>query len=74
MFVLQSDTVSYILASLKQTCELYHRRIGELENRKYDLEKEVEGRDFQVEWAPSCGGHVELHKMRREKKHNTHTL
>lgn len=33
-------------------CELYHKRIVELENKKFDLEKEVEFRDFQVEWAP----------------------
>lgn len=41
----------YILATIKQVCENYHRRIDDLENKKFDLEKEVEFRDFQVEWA-----------------------
>ncbi|XP_072382018.1 troponin I isoform X6 [Diabrotica undecimpunctata] len=35
-------------ASLKQVCEGYHRRIVDLENKKFDLEKEVEFRDFQI--------------------------
>ena len=39
----------YILASLKQYCDMYHKRINDLENKKYDLEKEVEFRDLQVE-------------------------
>ncbi|XP_028140805.2 troponin I isoform X10 [Diabrotica virgifera virgifera] len=34
--------------SLKQVCEGYHRRIVDLENKKFDLEKEVEFRDFQI--------------------------
>nr|XP_015834629.1 PREDICTED: troponin I isoform X5 [Tribolium castaneum] len=34
--------------SLKGICQQYHKRIGELENQKYDLEKEVEFRDFQI--------------------------
>lgn len=38
-----------LLAQLKQYCEAYHKRIAELENKKFDLEKEVEFRDFQVE-------------------------
>lgn len=41
----------YILGTCKQVIQLYHKRIGELEVQKYDLEKEVEFRDFQVEWA-----------------------
>ncbi|CAH1963398.1 unnamed protein product [Acanthoscelides obtectus] len=32
----------------KQVCEMYHKRIIELENKKYDLEKEVEMRDFVI--------------------------
>nr|WUV29655.1 troponin I [Cylas formicarius] len=35
-------------ATCKQVCEQYYRRISELENKKYDLEKEVEFRDFQI--------------------------
>ncbi|KAJ3631035.1 hypothetical protein MTP99_012191 [Tenebrio molitor] len=34
--------------NIKQVCTQYHKRIGELENQKYDLEKEVEFRDFQI--------------------------
>ncbi|XP_048526301.1 troponin I isoform X3 [Dendroctonus ponderosae] len=33
---------------VKQVIEQYYRRIIDLENRKYDLEKEVEFRDFQI--------------------------
>ncbi|XP_018564823.1 troponin I isoform X9 [Anoplophora glabripennis] len=35
-------------ATTKQVCENYHRRIADLENKKFDLEKEVEFRDFQI--------------------------
>uniref|UniRef100_A0A146KS90 Troponin I n=1 Tax=Lygus hesperus TaxID=30085 RepID=A0A146KS90_LYGHE len=35
-------------ASVKSICESYHKRISELENKKYDIEKEVEYRDLQI--------------------------
>lgn len=38
------------LGTVKQVVEQYYRRLIDLENRKYDLEKEVELRDFQVDW------------------------
>lgn len=34
--------------NLKQYCQTYYKRICDLENSKYDLEKEVENRDFQI--------------------------
>ncbi|CAH1123641.1 unnamed protein product [Ceutorhynchus assimilis] len=34
--------------TVKQVCEQYYRRIVDLENKKYDLEKEVEFREFQI--------------------------
>jgi troponin I len=34
--------------NLRKFCEYYHKRICELENTKYDLEKEVEARDWQI--------------------------
>lgn len=37
-----------ILVALKQYLDQYHKRIGDLENQKYDLEKEVEFKDMQV--------------------------
>jgi len=33
---------------LKQYCTQYHKRVCELENNKYDIEKDVEFRDFQI--------------------------
>lgn len=49
---------SVFLGQVKQVIEQYYRRIIDLENRKYDLEKEVEFRDFQVEILATCKGHV----------------
>lgn len=36
------------LGQVKQVIDQYYRRLIELENSKYDLEKEVEMRNFQV--------------------------
>ena len=33
---------------LKSICQEYYRRICDVENSKYDLEKEVEFKDYQV--------------------------
>lgn len=49
-------------------CETYHRRIADLENKKFDLEKEVEFRDFQVE----NGGHDEIMHLRRITSHTSY--
>uniref|UniRef100_A0A1Y1MRZ3 Troponin I n=1 Tax=Photinus pyralis TaxID=7054 RepID=A0A1Y1MRZ3_PHOPY len=35
-------------ASVKSLCESYHKRISDLEHKKYDIEKEVEFRDLQI--------------------------
>ncbi|KAJ8932366.1 hypothetical protein NQ314_014733 [Rhamnusium bicolor] len=40
------------MLALKQVCDGYHKRIVDLENKKFDLEKEVEFRDVQVELSP----------------------
>lgn len=42
-------THSWILVQIKSICEGYHKRIVDLEHKKFDLEKEVEFREFQVE-------------------------
>lgn len=53
-FLTNNSTLTWItrfciLVQLKSVCDGYHKRIIELENRKFDLEKEVEFREFQVE-------------------------
>lgn len=36
---------------MKQYCDQYHKRIADLENKKFDLEKEVEFKEMQVEYS-----------------------
>lgn len=38
----------YVVGNLRQYCEAYHKRIANLEDQKFDLEKEVDFRDLQV--------------------------
>lgn len=40
--------LTQILVALKQYLDQYHKRIADLENKKFDLEKEVEFKDMQV--------------------------
>ena len=44
------DVLCFILAKLIAICEAYHAKVNQLEEEKYDMEKEVEFKDYKVIW------------------------
>ena len=47
---LELKVVCFILAKLIAICEAYHAKVNQLEEEKYDMEKEVEFKDYKVIW------------------------
>ena len=53
-----NNVLVFLLDALVKLCEAYYEKVNQLEGEKYDMEKEVELKDYRVRCNQSQRSHI----------------